>query len=81
MKPIAISVIIFSILQSGVIVLIPGSTAADGKLHTSTNNQTADACCQGKRGNVNVSGIVDLGDLSALSSYLTGGGFVLPSCP
>lgn len=34
-------------------------------------------CCQGKRGNVNCSGIIDLGDLSALVSYLTGGGFVL----
>lgn len=35
-------------------------------------------CCQGVRGNVNASGIVDLGDLSALVSYLTGGGYVLP---
>jgi len=37
-------------------------------------------CCVGKRGNVNVTGIVDLGDLSALVSYLTGGAYVLP-CP
>ena len=37
-------------------------------------------CCEGARGNVNMSGIVDLGDLSALVSYLTGGGYVLP-CP
>ena len=36
-------------------------------------------CCVGKRGNVNLAGIVDLSDLSALVSYLTGGGFVL-SC-
>jgi len=35
-------------------------------------------CCAGTTGNVNVSGIVDLGDLSALVSYLTGGGFSLP---
>lgn len=36
------------------------------------------SCCVGKRGNVNGSGIVDLSDLSALISYLTGGGYVLP---
>ncbi|PWB70449.1 hypothetical protein C3F09_09040 [candidate division GN15 bacterium] len=37
-------------------------------------------CCVGTRGNVNYVGIVDLSDLSALVSYLTGGGFMLP-CP
>jgi len=37
-------------------------------------------CCTGVRANVNYTGIVDLADLSALVSYLTGGGFVLP-CP
>ena len=37
-------------------------------------------CCVGVRGNVNHTGIVDLSDLSALVSYLTGGGYVLP-CP
>jgi len=37
-------------------------------------------CCVGVRGNVNYAGIVDLGDLSALVSYLTGGGYLLP-CP
>jgi len=35
-------------------------------------------CCDGVRGNVNMSGIVDLADLSALVSYLTGGGYVIP---
>lgn len=35
------------------------------------------SCCVGKRGNVNCTGAIDLGDLSALVSYLTGGGFVL----
>ncbi|PWB75887.1 hypothetical protein C3F09_01885 [candidate division GN15 bacterium] len=35
-------------------------------------------CCAGLRGNVNFTGIVDLGDLSALVSFLTGGGYVLP---
>jgi hypothetical protein len=34
----------------------------------------------GLRGNVNEIGIVDLADLSALVSYLTGGGYV-PPCP
>jgi hypothetical protein len=37
-------------------------------------------CCFDKTGNVNQAGIVDLADLSALVSYLTGGGYVLP-CP
>ncbi len=40
----------------------------------------ASYCCFGKRGNVNCAGVIDLGDLSALVSYLTGGGFVL-CCP
>ncbi len=34
-------------------------------------------CCIGTSGNVNMTGIVDLADLSALVSYLTGGGYVL----
>lgn len=37
-------------------------------------------CCFGTTGNVNMAGIVDLSDLSALVSYLTGGGFVI-TCP
>jgi len=37
-------------------------------------------CCDGTRGNVNLSGIVDLSDLSMLVSYLTGAGAYLP-CP
>jgi len=37
-------------------------------------------CCVAVRGNVNDAGIVDLADLSALVSYLTGGGYTLP-CP
>jgi hypothetical protein len=36
------------------------------------------ACCTGTSGNVNGSGGVDLADLSALVSFLTGGGFVFP---
>ncbi|PWB70390.1 hypothetical protein C3F09_09150 [candidate division GN15 bacterium] len=36
------------------------------------------SCCSGTVGNVNMTGITDLADLSALVSYLTGGGFVLP---
>jgi hypothetical protein len=38
------------------------------------------SCCVGKRGNVNGQGIVELADLSALVSYLTGGTYV-PPCP
>ncbi len=36
-------------------------------------------CCNGKRGNVELTGFIDLRDLSALVSFLTGGGFV-PAC-
>jgi len=39
------------------------------------------SCCTGTTGNVNMTGIVDLGDLSALVSYLTGGGYILPCQP
>lgn len=35
-------------------------------------------CCLGKRGNLNLLGVVDLADLTALVSYLTGGGYHLP---
>jgi hypothetical protein len=38
-------------------------------------------CCILVTGNVNMSGSVDLADLSALVSYLTGGGYVLPCAP
>jgi hypothetical protein len=71
MKPIAVSAIVSLILLSGLIVLTPGGTAADGKLHTISNIQKADACCQGKRGNVDDSGIIDASDLTVLVSYLT----------
>ena len=43
-----------------------------------TNLGVCASCCQGVTGNVNMTGIVDLSDLSALVSYLTGGGYVLP---
>ena len=43
-----------------------------------TNLNICSSCCVGRTGNVNMSGIVDLADLSALVSYLTGGGYVLP---
>lgn len=39
---------------------------------------TSSVCCVGTTGNVNALGIVDLADLSALVSFLTGGGYVLP---
>ena len=37
-------------------------------------------CCFDSRGNVNLVGVIDLADLSALVSYLSGGGYSLP-CP
>ncbi|PWB68507.1 hypothetical protein C3F09_11515, partial [candidate division GN15 bacterium] len=36
------------------------------------------SCCSDATGNVNMTGVVDLSDLSALVSYLSGGGYVLP---
>lgn len=39
------------------------------------------SCCVGTTGNVNMTGIVDLSDLSALISYVTGGGYLLPCSP
>jgi hypothetical protein len=35
-------------------------------------------CCLGKRGNVNLLGVIDLSDLSVLVGYLTGSGYQLP---
>ncbi|PWB75159.1 hypothetical protein C3F09_02995 [candidate division GN15 bacterium] len=52
-------------------------TAGDGFADWSTYTPP---CCFGRTGNVNETGIVDLSDLSALISYLTGGGYV-PPCP
>jgi hypothetical protein len=37
-------------------------------------------CCQGKRGNVDGTGVIDSADLATMVSYLTGGGVTLP-CP
>ena len=54
------------------------SYLAGGKF-IGTNYSTS--CCTGTTGNVNMVGIVDLSDLSALVSYLTGGGYVLPCQP
>ncbi|MFZ1683109.1 MAG: hypothetical protein WAU88_03170 [Candidatus Zixiibacteriota bacterium] len=38
-------------------------------------------CCEGTTGNVNMAGAVDLADLSALVSYLTGGGYTFTCVP
>jgi hypothetical protein len=46
-----------------------------------TGGVVATSCCVGTTGNVNMVGIVDLADLSALVSYLTGGGYVLTCIP
>ncbi len=35
-------------------------------------------CCESKTGNIDLTDIVNLADLSALVSYLTGGGYILP---
>ena len=55
--------------------------ASDNLLTTiQLSGSTPPSCCSGTTGNVNVTGIVDLADLTALVSYLTGGGYILP-CP
>jgi hypothetical protein len=50
-----------------------------GASFASANHCATPSCCAGTTGNVNGEGGVDLADLSALVSYLTGGGYVL-SC-
>lgn len=52
--------------------------AALDAFKVTTYNCVPPTCCIGTTGNVNTIGIVDLSDLSALVSYLTGGGYVLP---
>lgn len=58
----------------------PDGTGSFIKLNPSfaAQNHCSSSCCEGTTGNVNANGIVDLADLSALVSYLTGGGYVLP---
>ncbi len=54
------------------------SYLASGKFLGTTYPQS---CCVGTTGNVDMAGIADLSDLSALVSYLTGGGYILPCVP
>jgi uncharacterized protein (TIGR02145 family) len=62
-------------------VLFPSDRiGAVTKPHSVSGGSSNFGCCTGTTGNVNSTGIVDLADLSALVSYLTGGGYVLP-CP
>ncbi len=49
--------------------------------HNNIGDSCETSCCTGTTGNVDMAGIVDLSDLSALVSYLTGGGYVLPCDP
>jgi hypothetical protein len=60
--------------------VIPGTSNGIASSYASTISYSF-GCCLGTTGNVNGSGIVDLADLSALVSYLTGGGYVLPCVP
>jgi uncharacterized protein (TIGR02145 family) len=80
MRPIVGSVLLVLILLSTPIMLSDSGAAVKRDSVTSPGFHSMSSCCQGKRGNVNGLGTIDLGDLSALVSYLTGGGFVL-SCP
>jgi hypothetical protein len=56
----------------------PGASTGYKANHGFWQNFATGGCCTGTTGNVNMAGIVDLADLSALVSYLTGGGYVLP---
>ncbi len=58
----------------------PNPVASEGEEKATSGCTNCYRCCIGTTGNVNRTGVVDLGDLSALSSYLTGGGWV-PRCP
>ena len=78
MKPIAITTVIFSVLLTGLVVLPLCETADSGTIFRGANIQTTDGCCQGKRGNVDGTGIVDLVDLSTLVNYLTVGSYIPP---
>lgn len=56
----------------------PGTSASYKINQGYWQNFGSGSCCVGKRGNVNMVGGIDLSDLSALVSYLTGGSFVPP---
>lgn len=56
------------------------SITGGGTLIDSLTVRARSGCCQGKTGNVDQSGIVDLADLSMLVAYLTAGTQILP-CP
>ena len=60
---------------------LPCGAAPDrsgNRIATAESGCPCSVCCIGTTGNVNDAGIVDLGDLSALVSFLTGGGYILP---
>jgi hypothetical protein len=60
--------VVVAIVCVSALLIVPTGALANG----------SDACCVGMRGNVDGHGIVELADLSALISYLTGGGYVPP---
>ncbi len=57
---------------------LPGNPIIWVQGQTQAGYCTGPACCHGKAGNVDGIGAVDLGDLSSLVSFLTGGGYSLP---
>ena len=54
------------------------ASSIDYKVNHGYWQNFSSSCCVGKRGNVNMAGVIDLVDLSSLVSYLTGGPFVPP---
>jgi uncharacterized protein (TIGR02145 family) len=79
MKPGLITTFTVVLLVAGALALIPVDSLSDALRSTGATTAQAEGCCQGRRGNVDGIGIIDLADLSSLANYLQGGGF-FPSC-
>ncbi|MFZ1683679.1 MAG: FISUMP domain-containing protein [Candidatus Zixiibacteriota bacterium] len=74
----ASSTLIIVMLLLGAVALIPSGSTSEGLNRWGGMTLAAGDCCQGRRGNVDGTGIIDLVDLSSLVNYLQGGGFFPP---
>jgi uncharacterized protein (TIGR02145 family) len=79
MKPGLITTFTVVLLVAGALAFIPVDSLSGALRSTGATTAQAESCCQGRRGNVDGIGIIDLADLSSLANYLQGGGF-FPSC-
>jgi uncharacterized protein (TIGR02145 family) len=80
MKSIAHGTLILALTVFSLIALNSTGDAANGGPKGGMRGQSAEGCCQGRRGNVDGIGVIDLADLSSLVNYLQGGAFI-PPCP